>query len=128
MAKSHSPIEMQTYKDLIVWQRGVTLVTEVYRLTERFPKTEIFGLTSQMCRAAVSIPSNLAEGFARKSRAENAQFVRIAFGSGAELETQVTIAENLRFVGKKDTVTVRGLLDETMRMLNKLSFSLMAKN
>ncbi|MBI5457923.1 four helix bundle protein [Candidatus Kaiserbacteria bacterium] len=119
---------MQTYKDLIVWQRGVTLVTEVYRLTERFPKTEIFGLTSQMCRAAVSIPSNLAEGFARKSRAENAQFVRIAFGSGAELETQVTIAENLRFVGKKDTVTVRGLLDETMRMLNKLSFSLMAKN
>ena len=121
---------MQTYKDLIVWQRSVALVTEIYKLTERFPKSEMFGLTSQMRRAAVSIPSNLAEGFARKSRAENAQFVRIAFGSGAELETQLTIAENLGFVEEKGSVLTRELLDETMRMLNKLSssLSLVAKN
>src|SRR3989344_1548574 len=119
---------MKFYKNLIVWQRSVELVTEVYRLTEKFPKSEMFGLTSQMRRAAVSIPSNLAEGFARKHRAEYIQFVRISFGSGAELETQVTISENLRFLNQKETETARRLLDETMRMLNKLISALVAKH
>lgn len=119
---------MQTYKDLIVWQRSVELVTAIYQLTDTFPKSEIFGLTSQMRRAAVSIPSNLAEGFARKHRAENTQFVRIAFGSGAELETQIILAENLGFAKKEKTQKARSLLDETLRMLNKLISSLVAKN
>jgi four helix bundle protein len=119
---------MQSYKELIVWQRSVALVTEIYRLTDRFPKSEVFGLTSQMRRAAVSVPSNVAEGFARKSKAENVQFVRIAYGSDAELETQITLAENLKFVLKTDTESARKLLDETQRMLNKLATSLMAKN
>ena len=119
---------MQSYKDLIVWQRSVQLVTAVYRLTEIFPKSEMFGLTSQMRRAAVSIPSNIAEGFARKHRLEYIQFLRISFGSGAELETQILLAENLGFTKTKETETVRATLDETMRMLNKLISSLVAKN
>ena len=118
---------MQSYKDLIVWQKGIRVVSEVYRLTEKFPKNEMFGLTSQMRRAAVSIPANLAEGYARKHRQEYTQFVRIAFGSGAELETHLLIARNLGFVNQKDVAEVEALLDEVMRMLNKLSASLGTK-
>ena len=118
---------MQSYKDLIVWQKGIRLVSEIYRVTEKFPKSEMFGLTSQIRRAAVSIPANLAEGYARKHRAEYAQFVKIAFGSGAELETHLLIAQNLKFLEKKDVAEAEALLDEVMRMLNKLSSSLVAK-
>lgn len=119
---------MQSYKDLIVWQKGIRLVTEIYKFTEKFPKSEMFGLTSQIRRAAVSIPANLAEGYARKHRAEYVQFVRIAFGSGAELETHLLIAQNLGFLEKKEAAEAEALLDEIMRMLNKLSSSLVAKN
>lgn len=118
---------MQSYRDLIVWQKSIELVALVYRVTERFPKSELFGLTSQMRRAAVSIPSNLAEGYARKHRAEYLQFVRIAYGSGAELETQLIITKKLGFASDKDLITVVSLLDEIMRMLNKFSSSLVAK-
>jgi len=118
---------MQTYKDLIVWQRGIELVAEIYKLTEKLPKSEMFGLTSQMRRAAVSIPSNLAEGYARKHRAEYVQFIRIAFGSGAELETQLLLVETLKFVDLKHLQKSKGLLDETMRMLNKLISSLTSR-
>ncbi|MDE1919175.1 MAG: four helix bundle protein [Patescibacteria group bacterium] len=118
---------MQSYKDLIVWQKGIDLVASVYKLTDRFPKSEQFGLVSQMRRASVSIPSNLAEGYARKHRAEYLQFVRIAFGSGAELETQLIIAKKLGFAQSKDLTVIMSLLDEIMRMLNKFSSSLMAK-
>ncbi len=118
---------MQSYKDLIVWQKGIKLVSLIYKLTEQFPKSEMFGLTSQIRRAAVSIPANLAEGYARKHRAEYAQFVKIAFGSGAELETHLLIAQNLGFTKKEELVEVNALLDEVMRMLNKLSSSLVAK-
>lgn len=93
-----------------------------------FQKNELFGLTSQIRRAAVSIPANLAEGYSRKHRAEYAQFVKIAFGSGAELETHLLIAVNLNFVDKKGTFEAEMLLNEVMRMLNKLSASLAAKS
>lgn len=118
---------MQSYKDLIVWQKGMRLVSEIYKLTERFPKSEVFGLTSQIRRAAVSIPANLAEGYGRKHRAEYAQFVKIAFGSGAELETHLLIAQNINFIKKEEAAEAEALLDEVMRMLNKLSSSLAAK-
>ena len=118
---------MQSYKDLIVWQKGMRLVSEIYKITEKFPKSEMFGLTSQIRRAAVSIPANLAEGYARKHRAEYIQFVRIAFGSGAELETHLLIAQNLGFTKKEETAQAEALLNEVMRMLNKLSSSLLAK-
>ncbi len=88
----------------------------------------MFGLTSQTRRAAVSIPANIAEGFARKHRQENIQFLRIAFGSGAELETHFEIAENLKFADPHQLKRAKTLIDEVMRMLNKLIGSLVAKN
>jgi four helix bundle protein len=117
---------MESYRDLIVWQRSIELVTEIYTLTSLFPKNEQFGLVSQMRRAAVSIPANLAEGYARKHRKEYLQFVRIAYGSGAELETFFVIIDNLGFVTQAQAEKARTLLDETMRMLNKFSSSLVA--
>ena len=118
---------LKSYRDLIVWQRSIDLVSEIYRLTEQFPQTEIYGLTSQMRRAAVSIPSNIAEGYSRKSKNEYSQFIRISFGSGAELETQLVIAENLKFTSAEKSAKVKMLLGETMRMLNRLYFSLNPK-
>lgn len=119
---------METYRNLIVWQKGIQLVSEIYKITAKFPKDELFGLTSQVRRAAVSIPANLAEGYSRKHRAEYAQFVKIAFGSGAELETHLLIAVNLKFIDKKEALEAEALLNEVMRMLNKLSASLAAKS
>ncbi|GAJ04402.1 unnamed protein product, partial [marine sediment metagenome] len=78
------------------------LVVEIYKLTDKFPRSELYGLTSQKRRAAVSIPSNIAEGYVRKHRQEYIQFLRIAFGSGGELETQVIIAKRLKFASTKD--------------------------
>ena len=108
------------YKQLIVWEKAMELVVEVYRLTEAFPKSEIFGLTSRMRRAAVSIPSNIAEGRRRGSDAEFVRFSSIAFGSGAELETQIEIAKRIGHIGRRDADSASVLLDEIMRMLNAL--------
>lgn len=109
-----------TYKDLIVWQKSVALVIGVYKLTDDFPKTEIYGLVSQMRRCSVSIPSNIAEGRRRCSGNDFRRFLTIAFGSGAELETQIVIAKNLKFGDREKYIKVEELLDETMRMLNKM--------
>src|SRR3989338_11366185 len=87
---------MNSYKDLIVWQKSIELVIGIYKMTDKFPKSELYGLTSQIRRAAVSISSNIAEGYTRKHRLEYIQFLRIAFGSG-ELETQIIIAKKLNF-------------------------------
>lgn len=93
---------MGTHKDLQIWQQSIELVTIVYRLTEPFPNTEQFGLTSQMRRAAVSIPSNIAEGAARRSSKEFIQFLYISLGSLSELETQFIIAQKLGYITKTD--------------------------
>ena len=111
---------MSSYKDLIVWQKGMDLCELVYLYTERFPQTEKFGLTSQIRRCAVSIPSNIAEGQKRGSRKENIQFLRIAYGSGAELETQLLIALRIKYLCKKEFQALSEILDEIMRMLNGL--------
>ena len=111
---------IQTYKDLIVWQRAMDLVEAVYELTEKFPKSEIYGLTSQMRRCAVSIPSNIAEGRRRGSQKDYCQFLIIAYGSGAELETQIEIAKRLPFSKNLDYAKVDQLLLEIMKMLNKM--------
>ncbi len=112
---------INSYKDLIVWQKSIELVKEIYVVTNKFPKSEVFGLVSQMRRAAVSIPSNLAEGFSRKYKTEFSQFASIAFGSGAELETQIILAKSLSFAGDKDYDKADLLLVEIMKMLNKLN-------
>lgn len=118
---------MQSYRELRVWQRSIDLVSAIYKLTDHFPKSELFALTNQMRRASISIPSNIAEGYSRKSRQEYIQFLRIAFGSGAELETQLHIATTLRFVKANETEEVSKILEEVMKMLNKLITSLVAK-
>ena len=104
------------------------LVTEIYKLTKLFPKEELYGLTNQMRRSAVSIPSNIAEGFSRKHRPEYTQFIRIAFSSGAELETQIGISKNLKFAREGDFEKTDSLLVEVMKMLNRLINSLVAKH
>lgn len=111
---------MHTYKDLIVWQKSIELVTEVYKLTDKFPKEEVYGLTSQIRRAAVSIPSNIAEGKLRASNKEVKQFLLIAFSSGGELETQIEIAKRLPRTEHLEYLSVDQLLLEVMKMLNKM--------
>ena len=113
-----------TYRDLIVWQKSMDLVIEIYKLTENFPKTEQYGIISQMRRAAVSIPSNIAEGRRRWSKKEFKQFLVIAYGSGAELETQIEITKRLNYANIEKYRNIDLLLLEVMRMLNKLSSSL----
>lgn len=108
------------YRDLTVWQKAMNLVVAVYALTEKFPKEEVYGLTSQMRRAAVSIPSNIAEGRLRGSRKEYRQFLLNAYGSGGELETQIAIAQKLPFGQELDFGNVIKPLDEVMRMLNRM--------
>ena len=106
---------MKTYKDLIVWQKAFRLVKEVYILTEKFPKSEAYGLFSQMRRSAVSLPSNIAEGYCRNSRKEFVQFLNIAFASGAELETQILLAESLGLVKGEEIRKAEALLEEVMK-------------
>ncbi len=115
---------VRCYQDLIVWQQGVDLVTDVYRLTQKFPKEEIYGLPSQIRRAAVSIPSNIAEGQGRLSRGEFKQFLGHARGSVFELESQVLIARNLNYLAPEDAGFLLGRIDELGRVLNGLLKSL----
>lgn len=115
---------INSYKDLIVWQKSFNLVIEIYRLTNLFPKSEIYGLVAQIRRCAVSIPSNIVEGFVRKHRKEYAQFISIAFGSGAELETQLLLSKALKMMPEKEFVKSEELLNEIMKMLNSLLTSL----
>lgn len=91
---------MKTHHDLDVWKKAISLVTEIYKLTESFPKVEQYGLTNQIRRSAVSIPSNIAEGAARASSKEFSQFLSIALGSVSELETQLIVSNNLNFIEK----------------------------
>ncbi len=95
------------HHDLKVWQESMELVTDIYRITNNFPRDEVYGLTSQMRRAAVSVPSNIAEGAARTSNKEFLQFLSIARGSLSELETQIIISINLDYVQDMDQVLTR---------------------
>jgi len=118
--------KIESYKDLIVWQKAIDLVVAIYELTAQFPKEEKYGLSSQMREAAVSIPSNIAEGSRRRSRKEYSYFIRISFGSASELETQVIAAKRLPFGKNLNYSKVDSLLDEVLRMLNKMLDSLEA--
>jgi four helix bundle protein len=115
------------YRDLDVWQKAMTLVERSYRLTEGFPRSEEFGLRAQIRRAAVSIPSNIAEGQGRSSTAEYVHHLAIAHGSLMELETQVQIAGRLGFVLNKEVETFLDAGSEVGRMLNALITSLRAR-
>lgn len=109
-----------SYKDLLVWQKGIALVKLIYEITQRFPADEKFGLIAQMRRAAVSIPSNVAEGQARHTTGEFVQFVSHAEGSVAELDTQLTIALELGYCTKEEIDDAFELVLELRKMLNAL--------
>ena len=111
---------IRSYKDLIVWQKSYELSLLIYKLTRNFPREESYGLSSQVRRSAVSIPSNIAEGYARQRRLEYIQFLQIAFGSGAELETQLSIAKDLKYISLEEFQKANDLLQEVMKMLNSL--------
>jgi len=108
----------RSHKDLIAWQKSIQLVTEVYKLTAKFPRSETYGLASQMQRAATSIPSNIAEGRNRGTRKDFVQFLRIALGSATELETQLIIATNLGYCDGAESTRATNLLSEVCKMLH----------
>ena len=112
---------IKSYKELVVWQKAMKLVKEVFNLTEKFPRSELYGLISQMRRASVAIPSNIAEGYGRRSIKEYRQFYSIAYGSGLELETQLIISKDLKLAPKKAFDRSETLLSEVLRMLNSMT-------
>jgi len=111
---------MKTYKELIVWQKSVEFVTMIYSATKNFPKEEIYGLTNQIRRAAVSVPSNIAEGFGRNSKKDFKRFSQIAISSLFEIQTQLEIAKNLKFISDKDFINLFDLTREIEAMLASL--------
>lgn len=115
---------IRSYQDLDVWRKAMTLVTEVYALTQTFPREEMYGLTSQIRRAVISVPANIAEGWGRKSKKEYIQFLRIARGSLLELETLLIIAINLNYIPQAKTQPTLDRLAEVSRMLSGLMSSL----
>ncbi len=111
-------MRMKDYKELLVWQKSMELVAELYRIIKLLPKEETFALSDQMRRAAVSIPSNIAEGYNRNSDKELLQFLYISRGSTAELETQIIIAINLQYFSNSDAEKAMNLCNEVRKMLN----------
>ena len=119
--------DTRSYKDLIVWQKGIALAKTVYALTRSFPSEERFGIVAQMRRAAISVPSNVAEGQARHKTGEFIQFISHAEGSLAELDTQLILSVELQFCRATDTDGAFGLVSELRRMLNVLRRKLAAR-
>lgn len=113
--------KIKTFKDLKVWQKGIELVKEIYKITNGFPREERYGLTSQLRRAAISVPSNIAEGFRRRYGKEHKQFLSIALGSCAELETQVVIGKELGYISKEAEDNLFNLLNYICAMIVNLS-------
>lgn len=108
---------MDNFRNLIVWKRAVELATIVYEKTVRFPKFELYGLTSQIRRSAISISSNIAEGAGRRSNKEFANFLGISYGSACELETQLLISKNLEYLKEEDFDSLLKELNEIQKML-----------
>ena len=114
----------KSYRDLEVWKRAMKLVKRIYQLTAKFPSEERFGLTNQIRRAAVSIPSNLAEGHARSGSAEFGRFISISMGSVAELETQILLSADLKYSDGESANEILAELNEIGKMLRGLSKSI----
>lgn len=112
---------IKSYKDLIVWQRSMELAKEIFRLTAKFPKSELYGMVFQIRKSAVSICSNIAEGYGRKSHKEYCQFLAIAYGSALELETQLLLSKDLGFTNQNEFSRSESLLLEVLKMLNSIT-------
>lgn len=115
---------MSSYRDLTVWQRSIGFVEKIYKITTHYPESEKFGLVSQMRRAAISIPSNIAEGATRKSKKDFSNFLRIAKGSLAELETQIILSHKLGFIRTDEFNIISVELEEISKMIAGLTKSL----
>lgn len=116
---------IKSYKELLIWQKGIKIVILVYKLTRSFPKDEIFALTSQIKRASVSIPSNIAEGFGRQSDKSFNHFLNISRGSLNEIETQLIIAKELEFILDNNLFNeIMFLIEEESKMINAFSRNL----
>jgi four helix bundle protein len=111
---------MKDYKKFLVWQKAHQLTLEIYRVTKNFPKEEVYGLTSQMKRAASSIPMNIAEGCGRNTDKDFARFLVISFGSANELEYQVILSTDLGYLNQEQSTTLLTKLEEVKKMLNGL--------
>jgi four helix bundle protein len=120
-------VQLKHYQQLIAWQKAIALVSELYSATKSFPRDEIYGLTSQLRRAAVSVPSNIAEGQGRATRGEFVQFLCHARGSLCEVETQIIIATNLHYIAPDRSVALSDRITEVGRILNGLIASLQRK-
>lgn len=114
----------RNYRDLIAWQKAMDLVEHVYRTSRQFPREELYALSSQIRRAAISVPSNIAEGEGRGGRKEFAQFLRVAHGSLRELETQVLIAQRLSYVDSREAASLLDVAAEVGRLITGLVRSL----
>ncbi len=113
-------MKTKSFKDLIVWQKAYKLVLEIYKITKVFPKSETYGLIQQMRRAAISIPSNIAEGYGRKYKAEYQQFLSIAYASLLELETQYLLSLDLNYINKNEII--ENLIKEVGSMLYRMIY------
>jgi four helix bundle protein len=118
-------MQIRSFRDLRVWQAGIDLVRNVYEMTSNFPRSEVYGLASQMQRAAVSIPSNIAEGHARESTKEYLQHLSIAQASLAELETQLEIAKQLNYISEEGATRLLGEMTSLGRQLFALRNALL---
>lgn len=108
---------MSTFRDLLIWQKSMTLITQIYQSTNQFPKEEIFGLTSQIRRSAISIPSNIAEGFGRESKQDFLRYLNISIGSLFEFQTQLEIAKNINYLNENEFNNIFEDSREIERML-----------
>lgn len=113
-------MQINSYKDLIVWQKAMELAQEIHLRSKTFPKEEVYGLTSQLRRAAVSVPSNIAEGQARQGTAEFLNFLSIAQGSLAEVDTQLLLAQRFQYLQPQDATKAASLIVEISKMLASL--------
>jgi four helix bundle protein len=120
--------KVESFKDLFVWQKGIELVNEIYKLTKLFPKEELYCLTSQIRRAAISVPSNIAEGWGRGTTKNYIQFLEIARGSLYETNTLIIISYNQDYVNKEICDKIEDKINEIGRMLNTLIAKLESKN
>ena len=112
--------KIESFKDLIVWQKGLEIVNDIYKATKKFPKDELYCLTSQIRRAAISIPANIAEGWGRGTTKNYIQFLEISRGSLFELITLIIISHNQEYISKEDSDEIENKLNEIGRMLNAL--------
>ena len=119
--------KVKSYKDLIVWQKSMDLVIEIYKLVKKLPKEETYSLSDQMRRAVVSIPSNIAEGYARKTTKEYLKFLSIANGSRTELETQLIICNKIGYLNEKEIEVAMQKSTEIGKMISTIAFKLTNK-